>query len=420
MPDLGSLGDVIVAALEAFLRGLFTPVKVVVETQGNNLVELVVGTPYPNVIYTAPSNGPWPAIYDYYWDAIVPLSLFIWAMSVGLVIFFESTSHLFSSYHRTKLKKRAFSGLLGILGWWWMAALSLRFVSALATVIVPELSTISLFESVSIGTMGVFGLVVGRTVSFTLFALIGLIYLVRELVLYLFVLLLPILIALWIPGVGPFTHVSRFVRRLAGFYVPFLFMTVPVAIIFRLGELLGSSLDPSMGGVGAWLVGLVLPLLAVLSPIVLVWQAGAVFFIADRASRHVSRERARRRTARVRETGAATVQGGRNFVRGVQDNPAIDRDGQTYLGHGGSRAHAAGSRLSATTTRLRTVFDGGERGTGGSGGSGGSGGTTGTDGADGTTGDGQGYSRTNDFETLRDRGGSESRDGADDNPRYIY
>jgi len=43
---------------------------------------------------------------------------------LGIVIFLESTSYLFGSYHRSKLKKRAFSGLLGILSWWWVAALA--------------------------------------------------------------------------------------------------------------------------------------------------------------------------------------------------------------------------------------------------------------------------------------------------------
>jgi len=56
---------------------------------------------------------------------------------------------------------------------------------------------------------------------------------------HLFVLLMPLLIVFWIPGVGPFTLISRFVQRLAGFYAPILFMTLPVALLLRLGELLG-------------------------------------------------------------------------------------------------------------------------------------------------------------------------------------
>lgn len=86
-------------------------------------------------------------------------------------------------------------------------------------------------------------------------------------------------------------------RRMAGFYVPFLFMTVPVAILFRLGQLLGGSLDLSMGGLGAWLAALVIPFVAVAAPIGLFWQAGALFFAADRASHRISKGRGKQRVA---------------------------------------------------------------------------------------------------------------------------
>src|SRR6056297_197498 len=98
MPDFGALGDVIVAAIKELLKTLFNPVTDVIEDHVGELVELIVDTPYPDAIYTAPSNGSWPSIYTYYWDSIIPLALFLWAMSIGLVIFFESTSHLFTSY----------------------------------------------------------------------------------------------------------------------------------------------------------------------------------------------------------------------------------------------------------------------------------------------------------------------------------
>src|SRR6056297_1686536 len=156
---LSSLGDIIVGAIKDLLTELFKPVTKVIQNYGDELVDVVVGTKHPDTVFGPPTNGAWPAIYDYYWDSIVPLALFLWAVSIGLVIFFETTSHLFSSYHRTKLKKRAFSGLLGILMWWWIAALSLRFTGALADVIVPSLSDISLFETLSFGSMGVLGLV---------------------------------------------------------------------------------------------------------------------------------------------------------------------------------------------------------------------------------------------------------------------
>jgi len=100
---------------------------------------------------------------------------------LGIVIFLESTSYLFGSYHRSKLKKRAFSGLLGILSWWWVAALSLRFVDALTGFIVPDLSEIALFETASFAILGVLGVIIAQAVNLTLFLLLALVYTIRQL-----------------------------------------------------------------------------------------------------------------------------------------------------------------------------------------------------------------------------------------------
>ena len=381
---LDGLGDIIIGALTELLRILFSPIRSVIEDHGDALLDLVVGTPHPDSVFSAPTNGPWPNIYSYYWETIVPLSLSLFGLSIGLVIFFESTSHLFSTYHRTKLKKRAFSGLLGVLSWWWIAALSLRFIDSLAAFLIPSVSDISLFQTLSFTGMGVLGLVFTLSTDFVLFVLIGLIYLVRQLALYLFVLMMPLLIVFWIPGVGPFSLVAKFMRRLAGFYVPFLFMTIPVALLFRVGDLLGQSADFSATGIGAWLTALVIPFAAVASPFVLFWQAGLILFVADRASRHVSAQRARNRLSRGRERVRQAGRGGRNFVRGVRNKPAIRGNGQTMLDSGDSRAHAAGQRVNRGGSRLRGTFS--NRGDGG--GSGGSGGGSSGDDSGGNDGAG--------------------------------
>ncbi|MFB6103160.1 MAG: hypothetical protein ABEJ73_11430 [Haloplanus sp.] len=402
---LDGLGDIIIGAITELLRILFSPIRSVIEDHGDALLDLVVGTPHPDSVFSAPTNGPWPNIYSYYWETIVPLSLSLFGLSIGLVIFFESTSHLFSTYHRTKLKKRAFSGLLGILSWWWIAALSLRFIDSLAAFLIPSVSDISLFQTLSFTGMGVLGLVFTLSTDFILFVLIGLIYLVRQLVLYLFVLLMPILIVFWIPGVGPFGLASKFMRKLAGFYVPFLFMTIPVALLFRVGDLLGQSADFSATGIGAWLTALVIPFAAVASPFVLFWQAGLILFVADRASRHVSAQRARSRISRGRERARQAGRGGRNFIRGVRDKPAIRESGQTMLDSGDSRAHAVGKRVNRGGSRLRGTFS--NRDGGGDGGSGGGGSAGGGNSGAGSRGGGDGGNN----------GGSGRRpDGGPDSP----
>jgi hypothetical protein len=363
---------------------LFSPIRTFIENNAGAVLRTTVGTPHPNAVFVQPTNDPWAEVYAVYWRGIIPLCLSLFGLSVGVVILLESTSHLFSSYHRSKLKRRAFSGLLGILAWWWLAALSLRFMDALAGLLVPSLSTVSLFKTLSFSGMGILGTVVALSADFVLFLLVALIYIVRQFVLYLFVFLMPLLIVLWIPGVGPFALVSRFMRKLAGFYVPFLFMTIPVALLLRLADVLGSSLGPSGGEFGAWVTALVLPLLAVLSPIVLIWQAGALFFVADRTARHVSASRANDRLQRGRTHAREGEQAGRNFVRGLRNAQPVDKNGQYMLGSGDSRAYAVGQRLHDAGGQLRdrfspdTASDGGKPPSTGSGGDGGDGGDSGS------------------------------------------
>ena len=415
----GALGDVIVDALQELLKVLFSPIEAVIESHGDAVLQTVVGTPHPDAVFSQPTNAVWPGIYEYYWKVIVPLSLSLFGLAIGIIIFLESTSHLFSGYHRSKLKRRAFAGLLGILSWWWIAALSLRFMDALAGFLVPTVSEISLFQTLSFTGMGALGIVVTLSTNFLLFVLIGLVYLVRQLALYLFVFLMPLLIVFWIPGVGPFVLASKFMKKLAGFYVPFLFMTVPVALLFRLGEILGTSFGVSAGGFGAWLTALVIPFLAVVSPFVLFWQAGALFFIADRAAQHVSAERAQGRMTRGREQVQTATQEGRNFIRGMRDEPAVRAGGQYVLDSGGSRAHATGQRLNTAGAQLRDVITrnegGGNDGSGGGGGGVATGGTVTRE--DSGAEDFRGFERE---DTLRE---PPSRDreteSDDDSPRYI-
>lgn len=425
--DDGALGDVIVSALQELLETLFRPIENVIETNGDAVLRMVVGTPHPDAVFSQPTNAVWPDIYEYYWELLVPLALSVYGLVIGLVIFLESTSYLFSSYHRSKLKKRAFTGLLGVLSWWWIAALSLRFMDALAGALVPSVADISLFQTLSFAGMGVLGTVISLSSSFLLFALIGLLYLARHLVLYLFVLLMPLLIVFWIPGVGPFTLVSKFMKRLAGFYVPFLFMTVPVVLLFRLGEILGSNFGLSAGEFATWVTALVIPFLAVLSPLVLFWQAGALFFVADRAARHLSTRTAHNRISSGRAHVQSATQGGRNFVRGVRDQPAVKQTGQYVLGSGDSSAHATGQRLNTAGSRLRAALD--DRSVDSDGGNGGGGGSSTTDSSDSGSGEG-GENGGNGFDRKgrgairdspsREQDRDQDQDSDDDPPKYIH
>ena len=356
--ETAGMGDAIVDALQRLLRVLVTPIEGFVQTYGNELLGLIVGTPHPDVIFQPPKMGLWQSLYQYYWNGIVPLALLLFGLAVGLVILLESTSHLFSGYHRANLKRRAFAGLLGILSWWWLAGFSLTITDQLATFLTPDLSNVSLFQTASFTAIGVLGVVVALTVDLSLFLLIALVYFLRQLVLYAFVLGMPLLIVCWIPGVGPFSFVARFAQRLAGFYVPFLLMPVPVALLIRLSALLGESVSLSLGGVGMWIGALVIPFVAVLIPFVFVWQAGSLFQFVGHMERHASRERLRENTAHGYQNASQAVHTGRNTARGLRGKPERRSDGQTLLqnGPGESRGYRAGRGLRTTPARLREAF----------------------------------------------------------------
>ena len=360
--DLSSeaIGDAIVSGLSSLLETLFSPIRGLIQSQANGLLDLLVGTPHPDMIFARPNTSPWLALYQYYWDAIIPLTLLLFGLSLIVIVLLESMSHLLSGYHRAHLKRRAFVGLMGILSWWWIAGFSLQLADELTRFLMPSLDSISLFQTLSFAGIGLLGVVATLSVDLLLFVLIALIYFVRQLVLYAFVLGMPLLIVAWIPGVGPFGFSAHFAQRLAGFYVPFLLMTVPVALLFRLGELLGESATLSLGGIGLWLTALVIPFVAVLSPFVLVWQAGSILPVADKLARHASRERLQQRTGYARQRMGDATHAGRNTMRGLRDEPAVRHDGQTLLqsnsGAATSRGHRVGSGLRSGSTLLRETF----------------------------------------------------------------
>jgi len=558
---MSSFWDEFMEAVEEFLRLLFAPVESFVETFGDELLQLIVGTPAPNAVFTAPTNDPWAAIYEYYWGAIVPLSLSLYGLMLGIVIFLESTSYLFGSYHRSKLKKRAFSGLLGILSWWWVAALSLRFVDALTGFIVPDLSEIALFETASFAILGVLGVIIAQAVNLTRsfccsrlsirFGNSGSIFNQREnpavhggresrpfrdataasgtagtppktaksSANVCFDRVTPHPIAnergmwaalhpclrragspvdgLWPTRCEPCRHrTARFDRlgesgrlkidrddtlsdgsardsatrrsrprvetrpidagrasletepddrvprcgrkprrlrrarmspvrpvdatahrvldsRCRAVHTHFSLRSTP-GWVLRANPVhdapSGSSASTrrtaresfslSLGGVGAWLLALLIPVAALFAPLVMFWQAGALFFFADRASRHASLGRAQQRVSRMRDGSESAAHGGRNFGRGVAGKPAVNRDNQQLLDSSRSRAHSAGSRVNQARNRLKSAFA--DRGSTASGPDGDdAGGRNASQDARGA--------RSENFEALRDRGGGAIR-----------
>lgn len=353
--------DAVVDALEEFLVQLVSPVEGFVEQYGGSVIRVVLETPTPSRVFAAPTNPPWVAVYDYYWSAIVPVALLLFALSASLVILLETTSGLLNGYHRAQLKRRTVVALFGVLSWWWINAFALRLVDGLVVTIAPSLAEVTLFEAVSFGALGVLGIVVSLATDFVLIGVVALLYILRHILIYFYTLLVPLLLVAWIPGVGPFRVVSGLTKQAASLYVPLLVVPVPVALLFRLSLLLGESASvSSLGGFGAWVAALVVPFVAVLAPLVLVWQTGRITAAASVAARNVSRRQASERVGRLRDAGGAVAgrgaqgaTGARNLARGVRGATVTDASGRAKLTSGDSRAHAAGTRVRRGLGRVR-------------------------------------------------------------------
>jgi hypothetical protein len=233
--------------------------------------------------------------------------------------------------------------------------------------------------------------------------LVVLVYLVRQYVLYTFVLMMPILIVFWIPGLGPFSLVSRFMKKLAGFYVPFLFMTVPVAIVFRIGHILGTSVDTlNMGEIGMWISAIIIPFLALIFPLIMFWQAGSLFFIGSRVSHHMSAQRAKNRAIRTKSAVDRGRNGGRTLANRATTRIDTDYSVRDRASATASRARDAGESVKRTGSRLKDAFDEG----------------SGSDGTGST--DAEEYSRNDNFDNLRDPRREKPEPGHDDDEDVYY
>jgi hypothetical protein len=72
-------------------------------------------------------------------------------------------------------------------------------------------------------------------------------------------------------------------------------------------------------------------------------------------ARHASRERVLQGTGRARQHASDTVHAGRNAMRGLRNEPAVRRDGQTLLRTTAGTATSRGQRRPRCETPSATV-----------------------------------------------------------------
>ena len=119
-----------VDSIEVIVRGLFEAV-----------VQFIVDTPTPSsggdmAFFERPDNAPWTALYDLYWQQMLPIGIGLWALIVLLLTSTRLFTHTAEGeYQRTRLERRAAFGLLMLIAWWPIGAFTLHLASALTMTI---------------------------------------------------------------------------------------------------------------------------------------------------------------------------------------------------------------------------------------------------------------------------------------------
>jgi hypothetical protein len=233
-------------------------------------VVVTVRTPFPEprdgFFFGQPTNEPWLSIYGYYTDAVLPVTVLILGLAIAMILFTGIFGTFLTGYERSRAKRRLFVAFLFVLAWWGIGAFVLRFVDALATLIAPEPAAVAetFRTAMTVDGHGVVMTAALSLIEAVVVVLLVATFFVRWIGIYALMLATPIGVAFWIVDVGPFAYLSVLIEELVSKFIPLAFITIPAAVVFRVGDLLFSSFDPAAefgSGVGPFLLALGFPLM---------------------------------------------------------------------------------------------------------------------------------------------------------------
>ena len=233
-------------------------------------VVVTVRTPFPEprdgFFFGQPTNEPWLSIYGYYTDAVLPVTVLILGLAIAMILFTGIFGTFLTGYERSRAKRRLFVAFLFVLAWWGIGAFVLRFVDALATLIAPEPAAVAetFRTAMTVDGHGVVMTAALSLIEAVVVVLLVATFFVRWIGIYALMLATPIGVAFWIVDVGPFAYLSVLIEELVSKFIPLAFITIPAAVVFRVGELLFTSFDPAAefgSGVGTFLLALGFPLM---------------------------------------------------------------------------------------------------------------------------------------------------------------
>ncbi|QKG92062.1 hypothetical protein HPS36_04085 [Halorubrum salinarum] len=272
------------------------------------LTEAIFGTPLPEsnngLPVGDPQNEPWIQLYDALVAGEITLIAFL------ILVVCVQGRHVLRIFNFTdpirdrRVRRSAWTGGILIATWYWVAVATLYLVDGFAIALVPPVGSIVdplvdfLDVTLSNPALGMLLAFIGGIAMWTLQALLFL----RELLLYVFIYVMPIVIAV---AYGGLPVISGIATRVAVKFIPLAVMPLPVALIFRGYELLVGGAPGAIAPENPFFGYLI----AVSLPVVSVWIIWKLFaYTTPRLVRTVGRVAGLTVTAGA-VAGAAAVAG---------------------------------------------------------------------------------------------------------------
>jgi len=238
---VGAVVKAIKRLLENWVLG---PLQDIVAPLFKFILKYLTRTPYPDNIYRfdTPTKGIWQTLYNnIYSDTVMLILPAFFGLALGLAMFFN----IFSPKQKKVSIKRAVFAYPLAISWWWFGGWFLKFTNDFAAIIVADTATRfsrtithSLTSSGGTVILSIIIYVFGASVLLVIFT----IYLLRRVGIYAYMVGMPVLLMFWIVPIKP---VSNWAKSIMGKFVPLVLMTIPTALLLRIGVELLSDVSAS-------------------------------------------------------------------------------------------------------------------------------------------------------------------------------
>lgn len=217
----------------------------------SGIVNVIVGTPVPKhngqpAFFQQPTNQPMKGVYNSWLTFSMPLGIILWMlMMLGILFSQVFVSGSSEELKRREMKSRSWKVLLGVLGSWAIGAAILHLSNGITLAVAPDGKDIASNLAVFAGNVGAAG-AAGLLLWFfegVLFLFILLLVLSKYAVVFVMMWSLPILLPLAAFNVGPIKILSKPARGIIDMFVPFVFLTLPMALVLRVGYVVVNSMN---------------------------------------------------------------------------------------------------------------------------------------------------------------------------------